>query len=349
MLHKDRREYARAIECFLNCVKHGQVTPEILSILGQLFYLTGQFQKSRDAYQLAADADPSNINYRKMLDETQFVCLAMDNGNLDEPLKSLSHPEADDLLHKTFALLSAYGHTNAARRVAEKRVDFSPASATAAYLLHAIDGNAAVTRSPDDFLIESFDAAAERFDAHLVSTLGYDIPQKLAEGMARFIPKDSRLDLLDAGCGTGLCGPWVKPFSKSLIGVDLSPKMLDQARKRQIYDQLVCAELTTFLLDSTSRFNAIIAADVMIYFGDLTPLANAIATSLRPGGILAFSTESASAPGHHLLGSGRFSHHPDYIRSIFCHHLIECHFEQTIIRQEAKQPVAGNLFLFRRT
>ena len=37
---------------------------------------------------------------------------------------------------------------------------------------------------------------------------------------------------LDAGCGTGLAGPYLRPLvSGPLIGVDLSPKMLERAAR----------------------------------------------------------------------------------------------------------------------
>ena len=39
--------------------------------------------------------------------------------------------------------------------------------------------------------------------------------------------------MLDAGCGTVLCGPLVAPFARRLVGVDLSARMLDQAKARK--------------------------------------------------------------------------------------------------------------------
>jgi predicted TPR repeat methyltransferase len=348
LVRKEQREYLPAIECFLNCVRYGQVTPAILSILGQLFFLTGQFQKSRDAYALAVESEATNPLYRQMFREMEFACCAIENQRIDDVINSLPTQDGDDLLHKTFALLSAYGYTEAAARVAEKRVELFPGSATAVYLLHAIQGDDTVARSPNDFLIESFDKVAERFDQHLVNGLGYDIPQKLAAALSGLIPRDCQATVLDAGCGTGLCGPWVRELAASLVGVDLSPKMLEQADRRKIYDRLVCGELTTFLLDSPATFDVIIAADVIIYFGDLSALAAATARSLRRGGLLAFSTERAASPGHHLLASGRFAHEANYIRSVFGTDFIECLCQDTTVRHEANQPVPGNIFVYRR-
>jgi len=345
---KEQRQYLPAIECFLSCIRYSHATPEILSILGQLFYLTGQFRKSRDAYGLALESDAANPIVKKMVRELQVVCLAMDSASIDETLATLSREDADDILHKSFALLSAYGHMDAARRVAEKRVELFPQNGTAVYLLHAIRGDGMVARSPNEFLIDNFDKVADRFDEHLVKGLGYDIPQKLAAALAGFIPESFKADALDAGCGTGLCGPLVRGFCKSLVGVDLSPKMLEQADHRKIYDRLVCAELTSYLQNSKATFDVIFAADVFIYFGDLTTLAAGIARTLRPGGLLVFSTERAASAGYQLLVSGRFAQDPGYIRQIFSCDFSECFFEETTVRYEANQPVPGNLYVFRR-
>jgi predicted TPR repeat methyltransferase len=296
--------------------------------------------------------------YRRMRRETQFIWAALRGDSLDEAIDAYlrdrsAFPEDDDRdlekrLHVTFCLLSACGHKDAAIRLGARRVALFPASVTATYLLGAVMGDPSIPRSPDAFLVEHFNECADRFDRHLVDVLGYDIPQKLGAAIAGLMPADTRVDVLDAGCGTGLCGPRVRGFSASLTGVDLSPGMLDHARRRQVYDHLVCGELTSFLMDSPSRFDLIVAADVMIYFGELTALAAAISKSLRAGGLLAFSTERASSPGHRILCSGRFAHDPDYVRSVFHSEFTERLCHDTTVRVEAELPVAGNIFVFRR-
>ena len=48
-----------------------------------------------------------------------------------------------------------------------------------------------------------------------------------------------QLDVLDAGCGTGLCGPLLAPYARRLIGVDLSEGMLALAKEKHVYDALI--------------------------------------------------------------------------------------------------------------
>ncbi|MCX4239251.1 class I SAM-dependent DNA methyltransferase [Paraliomyxa miuraensis] len=64
------------------------------------------------------------------------------------------------------------------------------------------------------------------------------------------------LDVLDAGCGTGLCAPLLRPLARTLVGVDLSGKMLDQARRRGGYDELIEAELTEMLDAHAARYGS---------------------------------------------------------------------------------------------
>lgn len=290
LIQQELGEHEDAIRSIITSIKQSQVTGPVLAILGQLFYMTGQFEKSRDAYEAAVGYDGQNATSRQMLGETEFLCVALRGGSLEEALgayqaERAARPEepgrdTHELLQITFSLLNGYGHREGAQRVGELRAKLFPSSATAAYLLRAVSGDSTVGRAPDAYVVECFDRFAGSFDRHLVETLGYDIPQKLVAALAGVRGERVGLDGLDAGCGTGLCGPLVRGWCGSLTGVDLSPVMLEHAGRRQVYDRLVCRELTGFLNDSAGCFDLVVAADVMIYFGDLGALAGGIARAL---------------------------------------------------------------------
>jgi predicted TPR repeat methyltransferase len=124
--------------------------------------------------------------------------------------------------------------------------------------------------------------------------------------------------------------------------------MLEQAGRKGVYDALACEELTTFLGRSPDQFDLIVAADLMVYFGNLTPLLLAAATALRPGGLFAFSTELWTGEGYRLLPSGRFSHAPEYVRFLAEPAFAEVRSVETTIRLEADRRLPGNIFIFRR-
>src|SRR4029077_16423873 len=102
------------------------------------------------------------------------------------------------------------------------------------------------------------------------------------------------LDVLDAGCGTGLCGLLVAPYARQLVGVDLSEGMLDHARKKNVYDELVRGELTAYLQNRHDAFDLIVTADTLVYFGALEDVAVAAAGALRSGGRVVFTVEEAT-------------------------------------------------------
>ena len=154
-----------------------------------------------------------------------------------------------------------------------------------------------------------------------------------------------RLDVLDAGCGTGLCGALVAPFARSSSGVDLSEGMLAQRSEKNIYHALIKAELTEYLRDHREAFDLIVSADTLVYFGDLTDVIAAGARALRPDGLFVFTLEHAVGETAHadyrLERHGRYSHGQTYVERL----LTEAGLRPTIahaeLRMEAGVPVAG--------
>jgi predicted TPR repeat methyltransferase len=193
-----------------------------------------------------------------------------------------------------------------------------PAHPVAAHLVAATGGAPPPDRASDDFITLLYQRAAAQFDA-TTDALGYRAPQLLCDCLAALLGPDWRCDrVLDLGCGTGLCGALLRSHVAELVGVDLSPHMLDQARRRACYDRLECAELTDFLKSCRVRFEVVTAADVFCYFGELAPVFTAIGAVLRPQGRFVFSVEALEDPraGPHvrLQEHGRYAHGRDFLQ-----------------------------------
>src|SRR5471032_1350451 len=184
------------------------------------------------------------------------------------------------------------------------------------YVLAAFGDADMPTGAPDDYVKTLFDNYADHFDRHLLDTLAYRTPALLDAAIRRHVAGDA-LDTLDLGCGTGLFAPYLREYSRTLDGVDLSPKMLDKARRRGVYDQLACAELGAFLAAQNGRYDLIVAADVFVYIGDLAPVFAQVHRVLRPHGGFCFSVEASQDEEEVALGSSRrYAHSLPYLRRL---------------------------------
>ena len=182
------------------------------------------------------------------------------------------------------------------------------------YLASVRDGPAPTT-PPRRYVEALFDGYAADFRSHLVEELGYRgfevLLQPLLDTGKRY------RQVLDLGCGTGLCGPLIAPQADAIDGVDISSAMLEQARRLGVYRELIHADLGEFLAATALRPDLILAADVFIYVGDLAAVFRSARRILQPGGCLAFTVELAKEGRDlQLLPSLRFAHSAAYVRRL---------------------------------
>ena len=219
-----------------------------------------------------------------------------------------------------------------------------PRNPIARHMLAAYTGKDVPDRASDTFVREIFDGMADSFDSHL-GELEYRAPELVARAVMAAAGSRTDLAILDAGCGTGLCGPLLKPVSATLHGIDLSPAMLQRAAARGAYDHLDVAEITAFLKAHPGAYDGIVAADTFNYFGRLEPLFRDAAAALRPGGWLVFTLEAGgeAAAGDFILPPhGRYVHAQDYVkRALAQAGFASPRFEAVTLRKEHGDPVGG--------
>ncbi|MBP2290622.1 tetratricopeptide repeat protein [Azospirillum rugosum] len=159
-----------------------------------------------------------------------------------------------------------------------------------------------------------FDRYADRFDQDLVGKLGYAAPELLRRAVDR-LGGGSGLRVLDLGCGTGLAGVAFRPLASHLAGVDLSPRMVDKARARALYDELWVGDVVAALDAAPAGWDLLVAADVLVYIGDLAPVFRAAAEALRAGGRFAATVERLDGEGFALGPTRRYAHAEAYLRA----------------------------------
>ena len=242
-------------------------------------------------------------------------------------------------------LLYRQGQLGELAELAADWLRHNPENPAARHMLAAVTGENVPDRASTAYVAAAFDAFADSFDDNL-RELDYCAPRLLSEALGRQRPAHGGLDILDAGAGTGLCGPLLRPHAGRLVGVDLSAGMLAKARERGCYDELESGELVEFMRGLPAAFDVVLSADTLVYFGALEEVVTAAWSTLRPGGRLLFTVERwpGAAPGDRfrIRPHGRYQHAPAYLRSV----LVASGFEvlelaEVVLRKELGADVEG--------
>jgi predicted TPR repeat methyltransferase len=151
--------------------------------------------------------------------------------------------------------------------------------------------------------------------------------------------------VLDLGCGTGLAALPFRPSSDWMVGIDLSPGMLAQARAKGLYDRLVESEVLAFLASEAqigARYHLVLAGDVFMYFNDLGPVLKAVTRVSASPGHFAFSVETHDDEGVIFHETLRYAHSESHVRTALAAaglRPLSVNFACT--RSEKGQPVPG--------
>ena len=331
--------YGRAIE-----LDSGRI--DALSNLGLLMSRTDREEEAETLLARAVELDPGNPDWRQ--NQANHY---QRQGRIPEALQQthdglITAPRSRVLKALLAQSYQMAGQHDLAAEVLRAWIRDAPDDPYPHHHLPACTGEQVPERASDGYVVSVFDSFARSFDAKL-EKLSYKAPALVAAEVARLCgPPGKALAVLDAGCGTGLCGPLLAPFASAMTGVDLSEGMLRLAVERQVYDGLFKGELVAFLQASPAAFDLIVSADTLCYFGALEGFAAAVVGALRPGGLLVFSAEALAdetpESGYRLLAHGRYSHLRQYVESVLrAAGLGDIALQAVILRNEGGLPVNG--------
>lgn len=313
--------------------------------LGVLLKAQGRIAEAEAAYRTAIRLNPEHIDaYNNLgillagLKRTQEAVVCYCKVTTLSP----KHPEARRLLALAHCTL---GEPDKAVEIFERWLEEEPDNPVARHMLAACSGQAVPSRASDAYVEKVFDDFAASFDTKL-AMLAYRAPALVAAMLADSgIQAAGTLDVLDAGCGTGLCGPLMAPYARRLTGVDLSSGMLAQAKEKDVYDELVKDELTTYLGGRREAFDVIVSADTLVYFGALQDVVSAAAGALRPNGLLIFTveetTDADASADFCIRHHGRYTHTRAYIERVLADASLHADIVRAELRMESGAPVAG--------
>lgn len=339
-----------ALACYREAQRLHGGSAHLFNNIGTLLYELRRMDEAADCYRSALRLSPDAVIYCNLGNVLAY------QQRLDEAAAMYGEalrlaPSAAVYCHLA-KVLSLQGKPDEAADMYRECLKLDPGHAIARHMLAACVGDGGPARAEDDYIRHTFDSSARTFDKTLAN-LGYRVPAAVAEilGEVCGAPRQE-LDILDAGCGTGLCGSGLRPYARRLDGVDLSAGMLAKARERGLYDRLITAELTAFLREATGAYDLVVCADVLIYFGALDSVFAAAGQSLRAGGVLIASLEQAGedvgSGDFHLRPHGRYGHTEAYARGA----LGEAGFSvdsvtQIELRKESGVPVPGLVLVAR--
>jgi predicted TPR repeat methyltransferase len=293
------------------------------------------------AVRIAPDDAACRIEYGQSLSDEAAVAQFAEAARL-----LWDQAEPHWLLAETLARL---GRTEEAAAAYRQVLFLDPGDSLGAQLALAKLGQGVIPeRASAAHVSALYDQYAGSFDRDLLGNLDYRGPQVIVEGLAR-AGITGPLDILDAGCGTGLAGLALKPLAGRLDGIDLSEKMAEQARARGIYDTVVVADLVSETARRDGFYDLVVAADVLIYLGDLAPVLAAAHGALRPNGHFAFTVERGEGEGYSLQPTGRFAHAEPYLHRLASEQGFSVlTLDPVTTRREQGEPVSGLLCLLSR-
>ena len=330
-----------AIQAFTRAIELQPALADAHNNLGVAYREQGLPEQALSCFEQAVHYAPDSLaamlNYGTALLKCQRIAEAIEICRRTHE----RHPESADALYVLGISLDQAGQSEEALRHLTEAVRLRPDADDWRFHLVACEGSVSPAAAPAAYVTWLFDAYAARFDDHLVGKLNYRTPQHLWNAVQKLSrgPFEKGVDL---GCGTGLCGEHFRSTVGSLIGVDLSSEMVAAARRRSVYDDVHVSDIVTFLTDSQSEYDLILAADVFVYIGDLSDTFLRVSTALRPAGLFVFSVESNSGDTWKLGPTRRYSHGLPYLQQLAAiHGFEEKSVTSVVLRTDGGRDVCG--------
>lgn len=377
VVFSNRHDFERAVSCFKQAIDLDPADPDTFSNLGNALLDSNQMDDAQIAFQRALQIDPLNVfalsNYGRLLVakndlEKAEACFtearSLDPSNI-EVLNSLSSVLVDTdrfedalvifqgalkknpnywRLHKNIGVAMLRLDRKSEALAHYRKVEqLHPGLEDVRHMIAALGGHR-IDRASTAYVETLFDGFADDFNTNLVDKLDYRLPEQVVELLRKTLGQQQVSRTLDLGCGTGLLAPHIRPLTDMLTGLDLSAKMLNHARKTNLYDQLVKADAHEFLTACDVKFDLVLALDVLIYVGDVEALFEGLACVCMPGARIILSTETTAGEGFTLQQTGRYAHADSYLAACANRYGLHVeHHQPAIIRVERGQPVAGSI------
>ena len=344
-----QQKTSAAIEEFLRIESEHPHHFETQCNLGHCLLTQGKLTEAKKHYQQALELKPGDSQIL-----FNMGVIHMEQGLVDQAIQFYQRvlqvsPDLFAAHHNIAIAYLAKQHVGYALHHFKEGLRLQPNNAALQYTVTSLSENQRLLQAPTEYIQSLFDAYADHYDVHLLGALEYQMPKLFLEKLRHFVSQEKKYQILDLGCGTGLCGEICHGFAKKIIGIDVSEKMLAMARSKNIYDDVIIADMTTYLTLNSTTFDIILAGDVLVYTGALEALFESLSQALIPGGLFIFNTEITESKDFKMNQSGRFSHNKSYIDNLAAKNQLKIlSYDVCTTRFQNNMPVPGHLYVLKR-
>lgn len=261
--------------------------------LASLLYKIGRKNEALDHYQEAVIINPKNLSavYNLAVIQEDIREFSEAAGLYFNAL--IGGFENEALEFRIAATLEGLFHTSKDGK--KQAIDFAkgwvkhfPNSIVAHYTLQALTGKKSSDKKKIatqyaqklyDVFAAEYDEKMQKLNAVVVDETVQNLQDKTFE------------NVLDLGCGTGTFGNKLKQNFNLLVGVDISPKMLDIAKQRGVYNEVFCSSVANYFLSEKRQFDLIVMLELSGYLEDLFSVFEEIKSHLSQQGLFVFSVE----------------------------------------------------------
>jgi predicted TPR repeat methyltransferase len=323
------------------------------------FQQNDQMDKALELYRSAEKKSPNNPIVLSLLSNIAQCHVNLANtlmrmGIFSQAIQSLQHalsivPNIPDVHLELGKLFIRTDNVQQATAHFRHYLRLVPEDKAGAIMLLAYLGQEKIPSAhPKGFVKNYYDNFATVYDEYLVTRLDYKCPRIIADELQKY--QINHVDILDLGCGTGLCGLALKHLANSLDGVDLSRQMLNVAQQRNIYDTLEENDIFEFMRTRKTLYDVVVAGGLLEYISDPHSLFSAVVAVLRESGMFIFTAiENPGGEGLGVNASGLYTHGSAYLETL----AIQCGLTPVSITgmamwYENGQPVSGRLIVLKK-
>ena len=321
VLYQETQQLELAVESYQRALALNPHTAPTHSNLGSALKALGKYQDAKQSFDQAIEIDPnyeaSHFNLGQLYFELQQFEWALQSFS---KAIELNADFADAYFHRAHLYFQQENFALAKADIVQCiRAGFQR-QVEAEYILQALESETFNEAPPAQFVSNLFNQYAAYFERQLVDELGYQGPALMLAQLQAHL-KRGPYAILDLGCGTGLSGGVLTPFAHNLVGVDLSSRMLEKAREKNIYSSLFESDVVEFLNQTDQTFEVVVSMDVFIYLGDLGAVFQGVGRVLKPEGYFAFTVEEEEGASFSIYtNTMRFKHSKRYCDALASEH-----------------------------